>query len=149
MPVAVEKVQFPPKQPKFEGHEMPGNLRTSFVGHPSAILFLPISRQGVFQQPRLITSTGRSPVMHMVPPESEPTVAAILGGLLRTTHRRPQFLCRYESGRLCSRSICLGALWVRSILLSGSHSQPKAMRNSGGCFSLTGKRTVLTSFGRK
>jgi len=33
---------------------MPRKLRKSFVGHPSANLFLTISRAGVFQQPRLI-----------------------------------------------------------------------------------------------
>lgn len=33
---------------------MPGKLRKSFVGHPSAILFLQISRAGVFQQPQAI-----------------------------------------------------------------------------------------------
>jgi hypothetical protein len=36
---------------------MPKKLRTSFVGHPSAILFLRILGEGVFQQPRLIAST--------------------------------------------------------------------------------------------
>jgi len=51
--VAVEKVQFPPKQPKFGGYKMPRKLRRSFVGHPSAILFLWISWERVFQQPRL------------------------------------------------------------------------------------------------
>jgi hypothetical protein len=54
--VAVEKVQFPPNQPKFGGYKMSRKLRKLFVGHPSAILFLRISREGVFQQPRLITT---------------------------------------------------------------------------------------------
>ncbi len=31
---------------------MPRKLRKSFVGHPSAILFLPFSLAGVFQHPR-------------------------------------------------------------------------------------------------
>ena len=52
--MSVEKVQFPPKQPKFGGYEMPRKLIKSFVGHPSANLFLTISRAGVFQQTRLI-----------------------------------------------------------------------------------------------
>ena len=45
--VAVEKLHLPPKQPKFGGYKMPRKLRKSFVGHPSAILFLLISRAGV------------------------------------------------------------------------------------------------------
>jgi len=49
---AVEKVQFPPKQTKLRGYKIPGKLRKSFVEHPGAILFLPISRPGVFQQPQ-------------------------------------------------------------------------------------------------
>jgi len=56
-PHAVEKLQFPPKQPKFGGYKMSRKLRKSFVGHPSAMLFLRISREGVFQQTRLISST--------------------------------------------------------------------------------------------
>jgi hypothetical protein len=48
--VSVEKVQFPPQQPKFGGYEMPRKLRKSFVRHPGANLFLTISRAGVFQQ---------------------------------------------------------------------------------------------------
>jgi hypothetical protein len=50
--VAVEKVQFPPKQPKIGGYKMSRELKTSFVGHPRAILFLRISGEGVFQQPQ-------------------------------------------------------------------------------------------------
>ena len=38
---------------------MPRKPRKSFVGHPSVILFLLISRAGVFQQPRDITPTIR------------------------------------------------------------------------------------------
>jgi hypothetical protein len=53
--VAVEKVQFPPKQPKFGGYKMPRKLRKSFVELPNAILFLRISRERVFQQPQAIT----------------------------------------------------------------------------------------------
>ncbi len=58
MPVGVEKPQFPPKQPKVGGYKMLRKLRKSFVGHPGAILFLLISSAGVFQQPRLLTSTS-------------------------------------------------------------------------------------------
>jgi len=58
--VGVEKLQFSPKQPKFGGYEMSKELRKSFVGHPNAILFLRISRLGVFQQPRLITTFMRA-----------------------------------------------------------------------------------------
>jgi hypothetical protein len=45
-----EKVQFLPKQLKFVGYKMSRKLEKSFVGHPSAILFLRISGEGVFQQ---------------------------------------------------------------------------------------------------
>src|SRR2546427_4802462 len=44
---------------------MPRKPRKSFVGHPSVILFLLISRAGVFQQPRLLsTVTSELPVIH-------------------------------------------------------------------------------------
>jgi hypothetical protein len=49
----VEKLQFPPKQQEFGGYKMPRRLRTSLVEHPSAILFLLISRVGVFQHPQM------------------------------------------------------------------------------------------------
>jgi hypothetical protein len=55
-PVSVEKLQFASKQPKFEGYKMSRKSRKSFVGLPIAILFLRISRDGVFQQPRLIAT---------------------------------------------------------------------------------------------
>ncbi len=48
--VGVEKVPFLPKQPNFGGYKMSRKLEKSFVGHPSAILFLRISGEGVFQQ---------------------------------------------------------------------------------------------------
>jgi hypothetical protein len=57
--VSVEKGQFPPKEPKFEGYKMSRKLRKLFVGHPGAILFLRISREGVFQQTRLITTVAQ------------------------------------------------------------------------------------------
>ena len=53
--VGVEKVQFSPKQPKFGGYKISRKLKKSFVGDPSAILFLRISREGVFQQPQAFT----------------------------------------------------------------------------------------------
>ena len=40
------------RAPKLGGYKMSRKLRESFVGHPSAILFLQISSEGVFQQPR-------------------------------------------------------------------------------------------------
>jgi hypothetical protein len=56
--VAVEKVQFPSKQPKLGDTKCLEKLRKSFVGHPSAILFLLISRVGLFQHPRLVTTAS-------------------------------------------------------------------------------------------
>jgi hypothetical protein len=38
--VAVEKLQFSSKQPKFGGYKISRKSRESFVGHLSAILFL-------------------------------------------------------------------------------------------------------------
>jgi hypothetical protein len=52
--VGVEKVHFPPKQPKLGGYKMSRKLRKLFVGHPSAILILRISREGVFQHAQAI-----------------------------------------------------------------------------------------------
>jgi hypothetical protein len=49
--VAVEKL-LPPK--------FAGDPRKSFVGHPNAILFLRISREGIFQQLQAITLKTRS-----------------------------------------------------------------------------------------
>jgi hypothetical protein len=56
--VAVEEVQFPPKQPKFGRYNMPRKFRKSFVGHPGANLFLTISLGGVFQ-PRDVSTVAR------------------------------------------------------------------------------------------
>jgi hypothetical protein len=39
----VEKVQFPAKQPKFEGYKLSRKLRKSFVGLPNAKFFWPFS----------------------------------------------------------------------------------------------------------
>jgi hypothetical protein len=55
-PVGVEKVHFPQNSKNLGDRKCLGKLRKSFVGHPDAILFLLISREGVFQQPRLITT---------------------------------------------------------------------------------------------
>jgi hypothetical protein len=56
LPMAVEKLPFRPKQPNWGDRKCLGKLRRSFVAHPDAILFLRISGQRVFQQPRLISS---------------------------------------------------------------------------------------------
>jgi hypothetical protein len=55
--VAVEKVQFPQNSENLGDRKCLEKPRKSFVEHPSAILFLRISREGVFQQPRLIATT--------------------------------------------------------------------------------------------
>jgi hypothetical protein len=60
-PVAIEKLHLPPEQPKFEGYKMPRKLRTSFVGHPGAILFWRISRAGIFQQSLMFASNYAPP----------------------------------------------------------------------------------------
>src|SRR5260370_15202773 len=46
---------FVPNSQNWGDRKCLGDPRKSIVGHPDAILFLPISRQGVFQQPRLVT----------------------------------------------------------------------------------------------
>src|ERR1039457_4038479 len=56
MAVGVEKVHFPQNNQNLGDRKCPGKPRKSFVGHPDAILFLRISREGVFQQPRLLTT---------------------------------------------------------------------------------------------
>jgi hypothetical protein len=53
--VGVEKVHFSQNSQNLGDRKCLGKLRKSFVGHPSAILFLRISREGVFQQPRLFS----------------------------------------------------------------------------------------------
>jgi hypothetical protein len=55
-PEAVEKVDFPQNSENLGDTKCLGKPRKSFLGHPSAILFLLISREGVFQQPRLIAT---------------------------------------------------------------------------------------------
>jgi hypothetical protein len=54
--VAVEKVAFLENLPKFGDRKCLGDPRESFIAHPDAILFSRFSREGVFQQPRLITT---------------------------------------------------------------------------------------------
>jgi hypothetical protein len=54
--VAVEKVHFSQNSRNLGDRKCLGKPRKSFVGHPNAILFLRISREGVFQHPRLITT---------------------------------------------------------------------------------------------
>jgi hypothetical protein len=65
--VAVEKVRIPPKQPKFGGYKMSKKLKRSFVEHPSAILFLRISSEGVFQQPRDLSTVIENGQRQRVP----------------------------------------------------------------------------------
>jgi hypothetical protein len=55
-PVAVEKLPFRRKLPKFGDRKCPDDPRESFIAHPDAILFLRFSLSGVFQQPRLIAT---------------------------------------------------------------------------------------------
>jgi hypothetical protein len=54
--VAVEKLHFRQNSENLEDRKCLGKPRTSFVGHPDAILFSRISRERVFQQPRDITT---------------------------------------------------------------------------------------------
>jgi hypothetical protein len=62
--VGIEKVHFPQNNQNLGDRKCPGKPRKSFVGHPDAILFLRISREGVFQQPRLFsTGMGRKALM--------------------------------------------------------------------------------------
>src|SRR5713101_9367047 len=48
---------FVPNSQNWGDRKCLGDPRKSIVGHPGGILFLPISRQGVFQQPQAITLT--------------------------------------------------------------------------------------------
>src|ERR1035437_2104179 len=57
-PVGVEKVHFLQNSRNLGDRKCLGKSRKSFVGHPDAILFLRISREGVFQQPRLVTTVA-------------------------------------------------------------------------------------------
>jgi hypothetical protein len=51
----LKKSRFLPNSQNLGDVIMSRKLRTSFVGYPSAILFLLISREGVFQQPQATT----------------------------------------------------------------------------------------------
>jgi len=55
-PVAVEKVAFLEKLSTFGDRKCPGDSRESFIAHPAAILFSRFFWEGVFQQPRLVTT---------------------------------------------------------------------------------------------
>jgi hypothetical protein len=55
--VAVEKVAFLEKLPKFGDRKCPGDPRESFIARPNAVLFSRFSRDGVFQQPQALAST--------------------------------------------------------------------------------------------
>jgi hypothetical protein len=59
-PVAVEKLGFPKISANSGDRKCLGDPRKSFVEHPDALYFWQISRKRVFQQPRLITTTGES-----------------------------------------------------------------------------------------
>jgi hypothetical protein len=53
--VAVEKLHFRQNTENLGDRKCLGKPRTSFLGHPDAILFLRISRERVFQQPQAIS----------------------------------------------------------------------------------------------
>src|ERR1019366_8822288 len=53
-PVGVEKLHFRQNSRNLEDRKCLGKPRTSLIGHPEAILFLRISRVGVFQQPQAL-----------------------------------------------------------------------------------------------
>jgi hypothetical protein len=55
--VAVEKVAFLEKLPKFGDRKCPDDPRESFIARPDAVLLSRFSREGVFQQPQAITPT--------------------------------------------------------------------------------------------
>jgi hypothetical protein len=59
---------------------MPRRLRTSLVEHPSAILFLLISRVGVFQHPRLVTTVISSHLVRDAEEKSRPDIERLLFG---------------------------------------------------------------------
>jgi hypothetical protein len=55
--VAVEKLPFCQNSRNLGHRKCLPKRRSSFVGHPSAVLFLRISQIGVFQQPQAIALT--------------------------------------------------------------------------------------------
>jgi hypothetical protein len=52
--VAVEKLHFPQNSRNLGDRNCPRKTRTSFVGHPDAILFSRISREGVFNSHEIL-----------------------------------------------------------------------------------------------
>ncbi len=66
-PVAVEKLHFRQNNRNLGDRKCLGKSRTLLTGHPDAILFLRISREGVFQQPRLLSTVILSNVMNGQP----------------------------------------------------------------------------------
>jgi hypothetical protein len=59
--VGVEKLAFVPNGQILGDRKCIGEPTKSFIGHPDAILFLRISSEGVFQQPRLFSTFRRFP----------------------------------------------------------------------------------------
>jgi hypothetical protein len=55
--VGVEKVHFSQNNEDLGDRKCLGKPRESFVVHPNAILFSRILQEGIFQQPRLFSST--------------------------------------------------------------------------------------------
>ncbi len=84
--MGVEKVQFSHKQPKFGGYKMSRKLRKPFVGHPNAILFLRISRGGVFQQPGLFQTESVGLRQLLTTALRTELEATLLIGVLTTHH---------------------------------------------------------------
>jgi hypothetical protein len=62
--IAVEKLRFPQNSENLEDRKCLGQSRTSFIGHPDAILLRRISREGGFQHPRdFLPTTSPDPVL--------------------------------------------------------------------------------------
>src|SRR5713101_3989826 len=57
--VAVEKPLFLKKRSQTRDRKCLPKSRTAFIGHRSAMKLLQTSREGVFQQPRLFTTTTK------------------------------------------------------------------------------------------
>jgi hypothetical protein len=64
--VGVEKVHFSQNNEDLGNRKCLGKPRKSFVGHPNAILFSRISREGVFQQPQAITLTDTVRIANLI-----------------------------------------------------------------------------------
>src|ERR1035437_1333329 len=76
--VAVEKLHFLQNSRNLGDRKCLGKPRKSFVGLPNAILFLRISREGVFQQPRDLSS-----IMTRVAPHQHICYASVYGAITR------------------------------------------------------------------